>query len=145
VPKKWSELFSLTIGGIEYFIQYPLNFNPFTNLAKPRVIVQKTIGGTNYQESDICHSDGKFVLSGQMIIQELQTALWTNYNKASSARDDMVFKSYINYTPERWKVIFSSFVPYPDPNVVFYRSAQAWSLELLIAGKYDPDTGELLP
>lgn len=145
MPKNWAELFSVTIGGAETFIQFPLNFNPFENLAKPRVIAQKTLGGTNYQESDIKHSDGKFIIMGQLITRELHNALWTNYNKPAGSRDTMVFTSYMTDTPEQWQVIFGSYVTYPDPDVVFYRAAKTWTLDLLIVGKYDPVTGELMP
>jgi hypothetical protein len=124
--------FSIIIGDTEYYVRYPLGFNPFDNLAAPRIIKQKTIAGTNYQQSDIRHSDGRFVISGQWLDETLQAALATEYEKAASAKSTIRFKN--NLTGEIWQVLIASFVPFPQ-NMI-YRQAQIWSLELWVVGKY---------
>lgn len=132
-------MYSLTIGDTETFIQYPLDFNPFANQATPRIATQKMIAGTNYQDSGIHHSDGKFIISGQWLKPEVQEAFFAEYN---GQRRPMVFTSYLKTEPEKWQVIFGPFIPWPHE--VKYENIPIWSMELLILGKYDPETGELM-
>jgi hypothetical protein len=113
-------------------------------LATPRITAQKKIGGTNYQDSGIYHSDGKFVISGQWLEEEAKSALLKAYNAEVRSREPMVFTSYITGAPERWSVVFGSFVPYPRESQVVYDSPLTWTLELLVVGKYAPN-GELMP
>lgn len=131
-----SELYSLTIGGTETFIKYPLNFNPYANLAAPRVIEQKMISGTNRQISMPCHSDGKFVISGQVMPEDIQAIFQDAYD--NNPIDEMIFKSYIkdSENPEQWKVIWSSFIPVPTEEQVQYMEQQSWTMELKILVKY---------
>ena len=124
--------FSIFIGDTEYYVRYPLSFNPYENLAVPRIVKQKNIGGTNYQESDTRHSDGRFVISGQWLDEDLQAALAIEYEKAADDKPIIKFKN--NLTGEIWRVLIASFVPFPQS--LIYRSAQTWTLELWIVGKY---------
>jgi hypothetical protein len=124
--------FSIFIGDTEYYVRYPLNFNPYENLAAPRIVKQKNIGGVNYQQSDTRHSDGRFVISGQWLDETLQAALATEYEKVVDEKSTVKLKN--NLTSEIWQVLIASFVPFPQ-NLI-YRQAQTWTLELWIVGKY---------
>lgn len=129
--KDKSKMYSLLIGDTEVFIRYPRNYNPYANLAKPRIGVQRMIAGTNYQDSGLYHSDGKFVISGDWLDPEAQEALLAEYY---GQRRPMRYRSYLTDPAEEWLVIFGSFIPYPQN--VDYEFQQSWTLELMILGKY---------
>mgnify|MGYP000152991028 FL=1 len=126
-----SKMYSLTIEDTEIFIRYPRGYNPYANLAIPRISEKKMLAGTNYQDSGLYHSDGRFIISGDWLDPDAQEALLNEYY---GQRRPMLYKSYLSDPPEEWLVIFGSFVPYPQN--VQYENQQSWTLELFILGKY---------